>query len=200
MGKQPTGSGGEPSSPNCETSAEVRLVNFASDSSCLTRGLAQKRTTPQTIAFPQDCAAQRAVSGSFAPAWFWMLPDMPCQSGSTAPRPHCGTARGLTAAAHGRLLLDQKKRADRARNKAICTTNTVQIPNPQAPTALFLFTPPGSAGYRAPPAHPLQSRRSAGSRRWAPPSRSFRRRRTPQAAPGTSGPRTRPPRPRRRPC
>ena len=29
MGKQPTGSGGEPSSPNCETSAEIRLVNFA---------------------------------------------------------------------------------------------------------------------------------------------------------------------------
>lgn len=29
MGKQPTGSGGEPSSPNCETSAEVRLVNFS---------------------------------------------------------------------------------------------------------------------------------------------------------------------------
>ena len=28
MGKQPTGSGGEPSSPNCETSAEVRFVNF----------------------------------------------------------------------------------------------------------------------------------------------------------------------------
>ena len=27
MGKRPTGSGGEPSSPNCETSAEVRVVN-----------------------------------------------------------------------------------------------------------------------------------------------------------------------------
>ena len=38
MGKRPTGSGGEPSSPNCETSAEVRFVTFRWKSSLLTRG------------------------------------------------------------------------------------------------------------------------------------------------------------------
>ena len=32
MGKRPTGSGGEPSSPNCGTSAEVRVVNYSQDS------------------------------------------------------------------------------------------------------------------------------------------------------------------------
>lgn len=200
MGKQPTGSGGEPSSPNCETSAEVRLVNFAYDSACLTRGLAPKRTTPQhksiLTRFRAHSAPSRADLRLHGSGCCRTCPANP------APRHRDRTAARPVAPQRQRTLAPYsiKKRADRARNKPVCTTKTVQIPNPRAPTALFLFTPPGSAGYRAPPAHPLQSRRSAGSRRWAPPSRSFRRRRTPQAVPGTSGPRTRPSRPRRRPC
>ena len=42
MGKQPTGSGGEPSSPNCETSAEVRLVNFSQGNLLNTKGYLPK--------------------------------------------------------------------------------------------------------------------------------------------------------------
>ena len=194
MGKQPTGSGGEPSSPNCETSAEVRLVNFASDSACLTRGLAPKRTTPQHQSILMRLRRTARHLGQFCAC---MVLDA---AENAQPIRHCGTARGPTAPAHARPLLHKKRELIAQGISPFARQKQCKFRIHERQQLSFLFTPPGSAGYRAPPARPLRNRQSAGSRRWVPPSRSFRRHRTPQAAPGTSGPRTKPPRPRRRPC
>ena len=51
MGKQPTGSGGEPSSPNCETSAEIRLVTF-SWKALSTRALSSTKGSPPQKIIP----------------------------------------------------------------------------------------------------------------------------------------------------